>query len=309
MRCVVTGGAGFIGSNLVEALLGARHSVAIVDDFSTGRRENIAPFAKRIDLFEGDIRDDALLSSAFAGAEVIFHQAALASVARSVESPYVSHDSNASGTLKVLVAAKNARARRVVYASSSSVYGDTPVLPKVEDMKVRPLSPYAVAKLAGEYYCGIFPALYGLETVALRYFNVFGPRQDPKSEYAAVVPLFITGVLDGRAVCIHGDGEQSRDFTFVENVVQANLLAATSVNASGETFNVGVGESTTVNELYRTICDIAGRRPDAQHTGTRAGDVRDSLADIRKARRLMGYDPRIRLREGLTRTVEYFRGC
>jgi len=308
MRCVVTGGAGFIGSNLAEALLAEGHSVAVIDDFSTGRAENIAAFREDIDLFEGDIRDEALLARAFAGAEVIFHQAAVPSVPRSIERPWQSHDVNASGTLRVLLAARNAGAGRVVYASSSSVYGDTPDLPKVETMTPQPLSPYAVAKLAGEYYCLIFPALYGLETVALRYFNVFGPRQDPASQYAAVVPIFITAVLEGRTARIYGDGEQSRDFTFIENVVQANIRAATAEGASGEVFNVGVGEAHTVNELFRAVRETAGADAGAEHAPPRPGDVRDSLADISKARELLGYEPSVGLREGLERTVEYFRG-
>ena len=308
MRCVVTGGAGFIGSNLAEALLAEGHSVAVIDDFSTGRPENIASFGEDIDLFEGDIRDEALLARAFEGAEVIFHQAAVPSVPRSIERPWQSHDVNASGTLRVLLAARNAGAGRVVYASSSSVYGDTPDLPKVETMTPQPLSPYAVAKLAGEYYCLIFPAIYGLETVALRYFNVFGPRQDPASQYAAVVPIFITAVLEGRRARIDGDGEQSRDFTFIENVVQANVRAATAEGASGEVFNVGVGEAHTVNELFRAVRETAGADAEAEHAPPRPGDVRDSLADISKARELMGYEPSVGLREGLERTVEYFRG-
>jgi len=308
MRCVVTGGAGFIGSNLAEALLAEGHSVAVIDDFSTGRPENIASFGEDIDLFEGDIRDEALLARAFEGAEVIFHQAAVPSVPRSIERPWQSHDVNASGTLRVLLAARAAGAGRVVYASSSSVYGDTPDLPKVETMTPQPLSPYAVAKLAGEYYCLIFPAIYGLETVALRYFNVFGPRQDPASQYAAVVPIFITAVLEGRRARIDGDGEQSRDFTFIENVVQANVRAATAEGASGEVFNVGVGEAHTVNELFRAVRETAGADAEAEHAPPRPGDVRDSLADISKARELMGYEPSVGLREGLERTVEYFRG-
>jgi len=308
MRCVGTGGAGFIGSNLAEALLASGHAVGVLDDFSTGRRGNIAGFEDDIDLFEGDVRDGALLEKAFKGAEVVFHQAALPSVPRSIQSPCESHDVNATGTLEVLLAARAAGARRVVYASSSSVYGDTPVLPKVETMMPEPLSPYAVGKLTGEYYCRIFPGLYGLETAALRYFNVFGPRQDPASQYAAVVPIFITNVLEGRPVRIDGDGEQSRDFTYVENVVQANIRAATAEGACGEVFNVGVGQAHTINDLFRIICETAGVDAGAEHSPDRPGDVKHSLADIQKAKKVLGYDPRVDLGEGLRRTLEYFGG-
>ena len=308
MRCVVTGGGGFIGSNLAEALLASGHTVVVLDDFSTGRRENIVGFEDDIVLFEGDIRDGALLEKAFKGAEVVFHQAALPSVPRSIDNPCESHDVNASGTLKVLLGAKAAGARRVVFASSSSVYGDAPAMAKVETMTPQPLSPYAIDKLTGECYCRIFPALYGLETVALRYFNVFGPRQDPASQYAAVVPIFITSVLEGRPVRIDGDGEQSRDFTYIENVVQANVRAATAEGASGEVFNVGVGQAHTVNDLFRNIRETAGVDATAQHALGRPGDVRHSLADIQKAKKILGYDPRVDLREGLRRTLEYFTG-
>ncbi len=307
MRCVITGGAGFIGSNLVEALLAAGDEVVVLDDFSTGRRQNIASFASDITLLEGDIRDEALLDEAFADAEVVFHQAALPSVARSVEDPASTHDVNAGGTLKVLLAAKKAGVRRVVSASSSSVYGDTPILPKVESMAPSPLSPYAVSKLAAENYCRIFPSLYGLETVSLRYFNVFGPRQDPKSHYAAVVPIFITRLLTGQAVTIEGDGGQSRDFTFIENVVQANLLAASTPAASGGVFNVGVGRANTILELYEAICDVTGIDSSPHHGPVRPGDVRHSLADISRAREILGYDPTVQMREGLEKTIDSFR--
>jgi len=306
MRAAVTGGAGFIGSNIAAALLARGDSVAVVDDFSTGRAENLADIRADIELFEGDIRDEAVLGKAFAGAEVVFHEAALPSVARSVERPLDSHDANACGTLKVLLAAKRAGARRVVYASSSSAYGDTPTLPKVETMAPAPLSPYAVSKLAGEYYCRIFPALYGLETVSLRYFNVFGPHQDPRSHYAAVVPIFITGILAGRAIRIDGDGGQSRDFTFIDNVVEANVLAAGKPSVAGEVFNVGVGKAHTLNDLVTAICEITGVEAKIKHGPARPGDVRHSLADVSKAKRLLGYSGAIDLRAGLERTIEFF---
>jgi len=306
MRAIVTGGAGFIGSNLARALLARGHSAAIVDDFSTGRRENLSGIARDVEVFEGDVRDEALLARSFKGAQVVFHQAALPSVARSVKAPFESHDVNASGTLNVLLAARKAGVRRVVYASSSSAYGDTPTLPKVETMAPAPLSPYAVSKLAGEYYCRIFPALYGLGTVALRYFNVFGTHQDPKSHYAAVVPLFVTSVLSGRTVHIDGDGSQSRDFTFIENVVEANILAATAEGVEGEVFNVGFGKAHSVNELFETICGITGKTAPVEHSPSRPGDVKHSLADISKARKLLGYNPKFDLHAGLVKTIEYF---
>jgi UDP-glucose 4-epimerase len=306
MRAVVTGGAGFIGSNLVEALLARGDSVAVLDNFSTGRRVNLASFAKDVEVIDGDVRDAAALDRAFSSAEVVFHQAALPSVARSVEDPLSSHEVNAGGTLLVLLAAARARVRRVVYAASSSAYGNTAALPKVETMAPAPLSPYAVSKLAGEYYCRIFPALYGVEAVALRYFNIFGPRQDPKSQYAAVVPLFITRVLAGQTIHIDGDGRQSRDFTYVANAVEANLLAACAPDAPGEVFNIGVGAAHSINDLLAAICAITGRKADVEHGAPRAGDVRDSLADISKAAAILGYKPRYDLRSGLERTIAFF---
>jgi len=313
MRAVVTGGAGFIGSNLAAALAAAGHSVAVIDDLSTGRGANLDGIRSSIEFHEGDIRNEAFLDKVFARAEVVFHEAALPSVARSVEAPYASHDVNAGGTLKVLLAARRAGVRRVVYASSSSAYGNTPTLPKVETMPPAPLSPYAVAKLAGEYYCRVFPALYGLETVCLRYFNVFGPHQDPKSHYAAVVPIFISRVLAGKTVRIDGDGSQSRDFTYIDNVVQANLLAAAAgpdtpaAGVAGEVFNIGVGRASTISDLFRAICRITGIDAAVEYGPPRAGDVRDSLADISKARRLLGYDPKFDLAAGLERTIEFLR--
>jgi nucleoside-diphosphate-sugar epimerase len=238
---------------------------------------------------------------------VVFHQAALPSVPRSVEGPFESHDVNATGTLKVLLAARDAGVRRVVFASSSSVYGDTPVLPKVETMVPAPLSPYAVSKIAGEHYCRIFPALYGLETVALRYFNVFGPRQDPQSQYAAAVPIFVTRALSGLKVRIDGDGEQSRDFTYVANAVEANILAATVEGVSGEVFNIGAGRAHTINDLFKTVSAITGRETPVEHGPPRPGDVRHSLADISKAEKLLGYRPAFDLAAGLEKTIKYFR--
>ena len=307
MRALVTGGAGFIGSNLAAALVERGDEVAVVDNLSTGRRSNLADISRDVRFLEGDVRDEALLARALKGVEVVFHQAALPSVARSVEAPWDSHEVNASGTLKVLLAARKAGARRVVYASSSSAYGDSPALPKVETMAPAPLSPYAVSKLAGEYYCRIFPSLFGLETVSLRYFNVFGPRQDPKSQYAAVVPLFITRVLSGETIHIDGDGGQSRDFTFIENVVEANILAAAKPGVAGEVFNIGVGRANTINELLASICSVTGLEARVENGPSRAGDVRHSLADISKARKMLGYEPKYDLRAGLEKAVSYFR--
>jgi nucleoside-diphosphate-sugar epimerase len=306
MKCVVTGGAGFIGSNLVEALLAAGHKVTVIDNFATGSRENLAAVESDITLREGDIRNEALLLDEFEGVEVVFHEAALPSVARSVEKPVESHDVNATGTLNVLRAARERGVRRVVYASSSSAYGDTIELPKVETMTPAPLSPYAVAKLTGEYYCRIFPQLYGLETVALRYFNVFGPRQDPTSQYAAAVAIFINRILSGETVRIDGDGGQTRDFTYVANVVEANILAATAEKASGECFNIGVGLAHSINDLFEMICETAGFEGKSQNAPPRPGDVRDSLADISRARALLGYEPKYDLADGLRETIAYF---
>lgn len=307
MRYVVTGGAGFIGSHLVEALVDARHEVVVLDDFSTGCRQNIEPFLDRIELVEGSITDPDVCAGAITGADFVLHQAALPSVPRSVRYPRTTHEVNATGTLNVLIAARDAGVKRVVYAASSSAYGDTETLPKREDMAVRPRSPYAVSKLAGEEYCRAFTTSYGLETVALRYFNVFGPRQDPASQYAAAVPRFITGAVAGKPPTIYGDGEQTRDFTYVANVVQANLLACTApVEAVGDVFNVGCGARISVNDLWARIRRLTEAPVDAIHTDGRPGDVRDSLASLDRIRRIVGYEPVIGLEEGLKRTIEFF---
>ncbi len=305
---LVTGGAGFIGSHLTErlVLLGAR--VRVLDDFSTGKRENIAHLLDRIELLEGSLTDPQTVRQAVEGVEVIFHQGAIPSVVRSVEDPLTTHQVNATGTLLLLLAARDAKVKRVVFASSSSVYGDTLTLPKREDMPPSPQSPYALSKLIGEHLCRLFWNLYGLETVSLRYFNIFGPRQDPTSQYAAVIPRFITALLNGEPPTIYGDGEQTRDFTFVDNCVQANLLAATAENVAGEVINVGSGKQTSVNELFRLIRQLVGADAiEPFYAPPRPGDVRHSLADITKAREKLGYEPRIPLEEGLRRTVEWFR--
>ena len=307
---LVTGGAGFIGSNLVEALLDEGASVRVLDDFSTGKRENLDEFLGEIELVEGSITDPATCASACEGIQFVLHQAALASVPRSVANPAASHETCATGTLNMLIAARDARVRRLVYAGSSSAYGDTPTLPKVETMPALPRSPYAVAKLAGEHYCKAFSLIYGFETVVLRYFNIFGPRQDPTSQYSAVIPLFITKALAGEGPTIDGDGEQTRDFTYVENAVRANLLACTATPAavSGEVFNVGCGEQISVNQLWEAIQDATGVRVNSVMGPAREGDVRDSLASLDKIQGQMGYTVTVSLAEGLGRTVESLRG-
>lgn len=304
---LVTGGAGFIGSHIVEELVRRGERVRVLDNFLTGKRENLAPFAKAIELVEGDIRDLDTCRRAAKGADFVLHQAALPSVPRSIEDPLTSHEINLTGTLNVLVAARDARVRRVVSASSSSVYGDDPRLPKKEGQEGRTLSPYAVTKAAGERYCQVFDTVYGLETVCLRYFNIFGPRQDPHSLYSAVIPLFILKFLSGQAPTIHGDGEQSRDFTYVGNVVQANLLAAEAPGASGQAFNIGCGDRTTVKRLAELIRDILGSTAAATHDGDRPGDVKHSHADITRARTVLKYEPRVDFRQGLEATVRWYR--
>lgn len=308
---LVTGGAGFIGSHLVERLLAEGATVRVLDNFSTGRRENLAPFADRIALHEASVVDPHACAAACEGVDYVLHEAALPSVARSVADPRPTHDVSATGTLNLLTAAKDAGVRRLVYAGSSSAYGDTPTLPKQEDMAVQPRSPYAVAKMAGEQYTRIFPRLFGLETVVLRYFNVFGPRQDPHSPYSAAIPRFIEAALDGRAPTITGDGGQTRDFTYVENVVEANLRACLTPpdGVSGEVFNVGCGERISLNKVWEEIREAVGATVDAEYGPARPGDVRDSLADLTRIRERLGYEGRVGLSEGLARTVASLRAA
>ncbi|MFQ5830599.1 MAG: SDR family oxidoreductase [Candidatus Methylomirabilia bacterium] len=307
---LVTGGAGFIGSHVAERLLREGHRVRVLDNFSTGRRENLAFAAgdARLEVVEGDITDLKTAVRAAQGVEVIFHQAAMRSVPRSVDDPLGANQNNVTGTLHVLMAARDAGVCRVVYASSSSVYGDRPELPKREDQSPAPISPYAASKLAGEHYCAVWSRLYGLETVGLRYFNVFGPRQDPTSQYAAVIPRFILWARRGEALQLHGDGLQSRDFTYIDNVVEANLLAARAPGVAGQMFNVGCGGRVTLMEIIRGLEAIVGRRLDREHTARRPGDVPHTLADIGKAKRLLGYTALVEFEEGLKRTVEFFSG-
>ena len=309
---VVTGGAGFIGSHVVERLLRDHPSatIRVLDNFSTGAMGNL-PFAaaagERLQVVRGDIRDLAAVERVVHGAGVVFHQAAMRSVPRSVADPLGANDNNVTGTLHVLEAARRAGVRRVVYASSSSVYGDRAELPKCEDQPPAPISPYAVSKVAGEQYAAVWTRLYGVETVGLRYFNVFGPRQDPASEYAAVIPRFILWALRGAPLEVHGDGRQSRDFTYIDNVVDANVLAARSPRASGETFNVGCGDRVTLLDIVARLEKMLGATLERRHTTARAGDVPHTLADVGKARRLLGYVPAVDFDEGLRRTVDYFK--
>jgi nucleoside-diphosphate-sugar epimerase len=304
---LVTGGAGFVGSHIVEALVKRGEHVRVVDNFSTGKMENLAGFREAIELLAGDVADPNVAEAAVAGIDVVFHQAALPSVPRSIADPLLTHNSNVTGTLQLLHAAQRAGVRRFVYAASSSAYGDTPTLPKVETMIPRPRSPYAVAKLSGEQYCQAFFHVHGLETVCLRYFNIFGMRQDPESAYAAVIPRWIECLMHGRAPIIFGDGGQSRDFTFVANAVDANLLAAEAPDVGGQVFNIGCGQRVTLNRLLEILQSEVGKYIKPQHQPARPGDVRDSLADIEKARKHLGYQPRVPLTEGIAQTVESFR--
>jgi len=305
---LVTGGAGFIGSNIVEALVRKGERVRVFDDFSTGEIANLTTVKDRVEIIEGDLRDLAALRRAVQGVTHISHQAALRSVPRSVDDPLSTDAVNTHGTLQLLVAAREAKTVvRLVYASSSSAYGDSPALPKLEDQTPAPISPYAVAKLAAEHYCRTFSHLYGLETVSLRYFNVFGPKQSPESKYAAVVPLFMRAALQGEPIIIHGDGEQSRDFTYIDNVVQANLLSLTTPGVGGEVFNVACNSRHSVLEIARTVEKLLGRKVTMEHTPPRSGDVRHTQASIEKAERLLNYHPTVGFEEGMHRTFEYVR--
>ena len=306
---LVTGGAGFIGSHLVERLVQVDQRVRVIDNLSTGKKENLEPFFSEIEFIEGDVRDLELLREAMDGVDYVLHQAAIPSVPRSVKDPLTTNSANVDGTLNVLVAARDAGVKRVVYASSSSVYGDSLKLPKQETMTPEPRSPYAVSKLAGELYCQVFHHVYGLETACLRYFNIFGPRQDPNSQYSGVVAKFITSLLEGKQVTIFGDGEQSRDFTYVENVVEANLLAVKADGVSGGVFNIACGERLSVNELARLLAEIVGADPQLEplYAAPRPGDVLHSQADILKAKELLGYEVEVGTREGLERTVEWYK--
>ena len=303
----MTGGAGFIGSHIASALTRNGLRVRIIDDLSTGHRENLDEITGDVEFTQGSVADEQLLKKVLDGVEIVFHEAAIPSVPRSVEHPRQSHVASVDGTFSLLLAARDRNVRRVIYAASSSAYGDQPTLPKKEDMLPDPLSPYAVAKLVGEYYCQVFARVYGLETISLRYFNVFGPRQDPGSQYSGVVSRFISVLLNNQQPVIYGDGEQSRDFTFIDNVIDANLKAANASRGFGSVMNVATGERITLNQLLDEVKAIVGKpEVKAEYQQPRVGDVRHSLADISRARELLGYQPTVGLREGLRRTIDWW---
>jgi nucleoside-diphosphate-sugar epimerase len=306
-KYLVTGGAGFIGSNIVEELVQREQAVRIIDNFLTGKRENISSFLDKIELVEGDIRDYDLCRSALEGVDYVLHQAALSSVSRSVEDPLLTNEINIKGTLNLLLASREAKVKGFVFASSAAVYGDDPNLPKKEDTVGNPLSPYAISKLAGEKYCLVFSQIFGLSTICLRYFNIFGPRQDPSSQYAAVIPNFITRMLKGESCTIFGDGGQSRDFVYVFNAVEANILASKAQGVSGQAFNIGCGEGISVNSLASKLNELLKRGISPSYAEPRPGDIRHSFADISKARKMLGYEPQVPFGQGLERTIRWYR--
>jgi len=307
MRYLVTGGAGFIGSNTVDELVRRGHSVVVLDDLSSGREDNLAEIRNKITFIKGSITDIEVVRKVMHEAEYVLHLGARTSVPRSVKDPLETNKINIEGTLNVLVAAKELKVKRVVFAASSSAYGETPTLPKTEAMQPQPISPYGVTKYVGELYCQTFGRCYGLENVALRYFNIFGPRQDPGSPYSGVLAKFCTAFLEDVQPLVFGDGEQTRDFTYVDNAVQANLLACEAPNASGKVFNVGVGGRVSLNEVLRELAKITGKTLAAKYEPPRDGDIRDSQADISQARETLGYDPLVSFEEGLARTFEWYR--
>ncbi len=307
MRYLVTGGAGFIGSNTVDELVHRGHSVVVLDDLSSGKEDNLAEIRNKITFIKGSITDIEVVRKAMHEAEYVLHLAARTSVPRSVKDPIETNKINIDGTLNVLVAAKELKVKRVVFAASSSAYGETPTLPKVETMQPQPISPYGVTKYVGELYGQTFGRCYGLENAALRYFNIFGPRQDPSSPYSGVLAKFCTAFLEDTPPVVFGDGEQTRDFTYVENAVQANLLACEAPNVSGKVFNVGVGGRVSLNEVVRALGKITGKTLEAKYDPPRDGDIRDSQADISQAREYLGYDPQVSFEEGLARTFEWYR--
>lgn len=304
---LVTGGAGFIGSNIVDELLRRGQKVRVLDNFATGREENLAEAGRQIDLVRGDVRDASAVDGAVKGCDFVLHQAALASVPRSIADPVANNEVNVQGTLNVLVAAQKHGVKRVVYASSSSVYGDSEELPKVETMTPNPRSPYAVAKLAAEYYCRVFAELHGMTTVSLRYFNVFGPRQDPSSQYSAVIPIFVKALVEGKAPTINGDGEQSRDFTFIENVVNANLLACEANVSGGKVYNIACGGRFTLNELYGALSGQVGSKIKPVYGPPRPGDVKHSMAAIDRIQRELGYKVSVSFETGIEKTVRWYQ--
>jgi len=309
LRYLVTGGAGFIGSNIVDELLRRGHSVVVLDDLSTGNEENLAGVRSQIDLRVGTIIDLATVQSACVGVDYVIHLAARTSVPKSVKDPLETNRVNIDGTLNVLVAARDAKVRRFVYAASSSAYGETPTLPKIESMQPEPISPYGVTKFVGELYAQVFGRVYGLENASVRYFNVFGPRQDPTSQYSGVLSRFMLAILKGEPLVIYGDGEQSRDFTYIDNVVDETLRACEAAGASGKVFNGGTGARITLNEVAKLLEKIAGKKIQTQYDPPRAGDIRDSQADISLARKILAYEPSVLFEEGLQRTWEWYKGA
>ncbi|MGN6717854.1 MAG: SDR family oxidoreductase [Candidatus Binatia bacterium] len=304
---LVTGGAGFIGSHIVRRLVSDGQQVRVVDNLSTGTNWRLDDVRQSIDFLQGDLADEEVSKAAVRGIDYVLHQAAIPSVQRSINDAVGTNKANVTATLNLLESCRKANVRRFVYAASSSAYGDAEVLPKLESMPVNPLSPYALQKWVGEHYCKLYHKLYGLQTISLRYFNVFGPAQDPHSEYSAVIPKFITALLAKKPITVYGDGEQSRDFTYVENVVEANLLAAEASSAAGIMCNIGCGERVSLNTLIRVLEENIGVKAEVTYAEPKAGDVRHSLADIAAARRVLGYEPKVMLNEGLKRTVEAFR--
>jgi UDP-glucose 4-epimerase len=306
-QCLVTGGAGFIGSHLVQGLLEQGHTVRVFDNFSSGKQENLIEVADRIDLFEGDLCHYEEILRACKDIEYVLHEAAIPSVPRSVEQPWDSHEANATGTFNLLQAAVSQKCRRVIYAASSSAYGDTPESPKHEGIVPCPLSPYAVQKLAGEHYCRAFSECYGLQTLSLRYFNVFGPRQDPKSQYAAAIPAFVTAILADQPPTVFGDGEQTRDFTYVDNVVHGNLLAMRVRRTGGQAVNLACGDRISVNQVIARLNELLGKSIKPEYVDPRPGDVKHSCADIALARKLLGFKPQVSFEDGLSRAIEYYK--
>jgi nucleoside-diphosphate-sugar epimerase len=306
---LVTGGAGFIGSNLVDEILRRGHHVRVLDNFSTGREANVADFLPRVEMVRADVRDEEAVDAAVRGVDYVLHQAALASVPRSIADPTANNQVNVQGTLNVLMAARRHGVKRVVYASSSSVYGDSAELPKVESMTPNPKSPYAVAKLAAEYYCRVYGELHGVPSVSLRYFNVFGPRQDPLSQYSAVIPLFVKSLLEGSSPTIHGDGEQSRDFTFISNVVNANLLACEAKITGARVYNIACGGRYTLNQLFSALRARIGSAVEPVYGPARPGDVKHSMAGIERIQAELGYRVEVGFEEGIDRTVQWYRAA
>jgi len=306
-KYLVTGGAGFIGSSICRRLVKEGCFVRVVDNLLTGKRSNLAPIMDKIDFVEADMGEREVARQVCKGIDVVLHEGALPSVPRSVDDPALTHRHCVDATFTMLMAARDARVKRFVYAASSSAYGDTPTLPKVETMRPSPLSPYAVGKLVGEYYCSVFSSVFGLQTIALRYFNVFGPHQDPASQYAAAIPAFVTAILKDRPPTIYGDGEQSRDFTYIDNVVEANLLAARAKETRGQVVNVACGEAVTVNAIIKAINDLLGKNVQPIYAPSRPGDVKHSLADITAAKKLIGFKPVVLFREGLEKSIDWYR--